>query len=377
MPDQFLDLSNFVTISIETALTGLGVPNVNTAALFTRDTPSWMTPFKVYTNATDVATDFGSSSNAAKIAIAFFSQQPNVLTTNGYLVIITLTGSGTEKIEDAIARTIGSIYYFGVLLDQELSDDDLANAAAYVQTVDKMMFYGSSVAAKYAPGGALDLIRTAGDTHTRALYYHTGTEIDTQRMAAAYAGRALSTNFTGSGTVQTMHGKTLSVITPDATVDQTALTACQTAGVDIYANFFGSPKVFTSGANMFFDQVYNALWFKAALQVAIFNFLTTTPTKIPQTEAGMDGLKNECRKICAQAVRNGYAAPGTWTSPDVFGDPEALIRCVLDIGYYVYSTPLSLQSTADRAARKAALIQIALKEAGAEHSANVIGLIND
>jgi len=380
MSEPILDLSNVINISILGTPSNLGLPNINTAALFTQDTPiAWdeTEAFRIYTNPTDVATDFGTSSNAFKIAAAFFAQQPNPLNTGGYLAIIPrLTTPSLESIEDAIVRTINLVYYFGILVDQEIDGTTFATLTTYIQTLDKMFFYASSTAADYAPGGLLDLLRTSGKTHSRGLYYNDGTAIDTQEMASAYAGRALSTDFTGSNTTQTMHLKVLATLSPDATIDQTALVAAGVAGVDVYVNIAGVPSLFTSGANQFFDEVYNELWFKFALQTAGFNYLRSTSTKIPQTESGMEGLKNVYRSICDQASGNGFIGAGRWTSPLVFGNPASLIRSVGDIGYYVFSIPVSQQSQADREARRAPLVQIAVKAQGAIHKSNVIVNVN-
>ncbi len=375
---ETLDLSNVINVTILPTQTGLALPEINTAALFSNETPDsgWDMgqTNKIYTNATDVGDDFGTDSDAYDIAVAFFSQQPNVLTTSGYLVIILLTAA--EKIEAAITRIGDTVYYFGVLADGFLGGTDLANLAEAVQALDKMLFYCSKTKADFAPGGALDLIRQAKEDHTRCLYYDGDDDIDSQRFAAAYASRGLSTDFSGVNTTSTMHLKQLTGIVPDTTVDQTALTACQLAGVDVYVSIASVPGLFTSGANRFFDEVYNEFWFKFALQVAGFNYLAQTNTKIPQTEAGLEGLKNQYRKVCAQAVLNGFSAPGAWNSSTVFGNPADLIRCVADIGYYVWALPVAQQSQSDREDRKAPLIQIALKAAGAIHSSNVIVNVN-
>jgi hypothetical protein len=159
-------------------------------------------------------------------------------------------------------------------------------------------------------------------------------------------------------------------------MDQTQLNACQAAGVDVYPSIAGIACLYTSGENDFFDQVYNEFWFKFALQVAGFNYLAGTNGKIPQTEIGMEGLKNEYRKICEQAVSNGFVGPGSWNSPDVFGDPAALIRNITDIGYYVWSLPVVDQNQNDRENRIAPLVQIAIKSQGAIHKSNVIVNVN-
>lgn len=376
MSDTILDVSDIVNVTIQAAPSGLGLPNINTLALFTKETPSWGDEYRVYVSASDVATDFGSGSNAYRIATAVFSQQPSPLNTGGYLAIIPRTSGGTEFVETAIARMKSKIYFFGILIDELLADNKLADLATAVQALDKMLFYAASDHTKFAPGGALDLIRTGTKTHTRALSYTGGTAIETQALAAAYASRLLSTDFGGSRTAQTMNLKALATLVPDATIDETAYLAAGTAGVDVYANMGGAPSVLCSGGNQFSDDVYNQFWLKFALQVAGFNYLRQTNSKIPQTEEGMEGLKNEYRKVLRQGVVNGYLAPGSWTSPDKFGDPESLVRSVTDIGYYVYSGPVASQLQVDRAARKAPLVQIAAKAAGAIHRSNVLVNIN-
>ena len=87
-------------------------------------------------------------------------------------------------------------------------------------------------------------------------------------------------------------------------------------------------------------------------------------------------MKNAYRVVSEQAGRNRFIGPGAWTSPDSFGDREALIRNIADVGYYIYSLPVSQQSTADRTARKAPLVQIAVKSQGAVHSSDIIVSVN-
>lgn len=384
--NNILDLSNVINVAILPTPQNLSTPNINTAALFSQELPVWSgsQDYAIYKNASDVATDFGANSSAAAIAAAFFSQQPNPLVSSGYLAIIPrLTSPSLETVQAAILRTLNLVYYFGILIDEEMGANPagFSSLAAYIQTLDKVFFYCSSDINDLQPGSILDLLRTSSENHSRALYYGNpilnGAAVQqTQIVAGAYSGRALSTVFAGSNTTQTMHLKQLAILTPDQTIAQTQLAQGETAGVDVYVSIAGVPGLFTSGANEFFDQVYNRLWLKFAIQTAGFNYLALTNTKIPQTESGMEGLKNAYRAVCQQAVANGFSAPGAWTSPDVFGDPTALIRCIKDIGFYVFSLPIAQQDISDRADRKAPLVQIAIKEAGAVHSSNVIVNVN-
>lgn len=289
------------------------------------------------------------------------------------------SASGLEPVHVAIIRTLNAIYYFGVLIDSVPTS--IATLSRYISGIDKMLFVASNVKADFAANGMLGSLAAANLKNTRGLYYTDGVLQDTINFAAAYASRGLSTDFAGSLTAFTMNMKQLVGFVPDTTITQTDLNTCLATGVDVYPPFgfqglVATGNLFTSGANGFFDQIYNQFWLKFALQVAGFNFLAQTNTKIPQTETGMDGLKNAYRTVLKQSVANGMSAPGAWDSPTVFGNPASLIRCVADIGFYVYSLPVAQQLTADRQLRKAPLIQIGVKMAGAIHSSSVIVQIN-
>jgi len=90
----------------------------------------------------------------------------------------------------------------------------------------------------------------------------------------------------------------------------------------------------------------------------------------------MDGLKGAYRNVCQQAVANAYSAPGEWNSSTTFGNQADFLANIQQVGYYIYSVPISQQSQADREDRKAPIISIALKEAGAIHSSTVLVFIN-
>lgn len=90
----------------------------------------------------------------------------------------------------------------------------------------------------------------------------------------------------------------------------------------------------------------------------------------------MSLLKGSFRKVCEQAVKNGYVAPGSWNSAEWFGNQEDMINNILERGYYIYSQPVNEQSQANREARISPTIQIAIKLSGAVHSINVLLTIN-
>lgn len=291
---------------------------------------------------------------------------------------ITITPSQTtagETYAEAITRTASLVQYFGIIATMIFDETATLAAAGLVQTLNKMIFFVESDPASVEEDGLLDLLRQGGYTQSRGLFYG-GTDTQALGMMAAYAGRGLSVNFNGSNTTITMHLKDLATVLPDPSMTQTLLNKCKAAGADVYVSLQGVAKVFCSGTNQFFDQIYNLQWFVGALQVAGFNFLAQSATKVPQTESGMDGLKSAYRNVCNRAVANGYSAPGEWNSSTTFGNQADFLANIQQFGFYIFSGAIGKQSQADREERKAPLVQIALKEAGAIHSSTVVVYVN-
>lgn len=480
-----LSLTNVINISVSQTPAGVGDYNTSNIALFTREAydPSFGDDgYKIYLSPTEVGEDFGTDSQTYAMANAIFSQKPNILAGNGYLVVIpfvdttpvvaqqlisfsevpasgnyklkygantsgaiafddnaaavqtalrllsglssvTVTGDttegftvvftgvsgpasllvvmddslqtaepenvtvtvattvpgtieSTETLAAAITRTEDLVQYFGILAAEITSETPMLAAAAVVQALNKIAAFVQRSSAAVEPGGALDLLRTGGFSQSRGLYYGSGSDSAALVMAASYLSRGLSTNFSGSNTTSTMHLKDLIGVQPDPSMTQTLFQKCKDAGADVYVSLQGVSKVMCSGANHFFDQVYNLQWFVGALQVAGFNFLAQSSTKVPQTENGMDGLKSAYRNVCEQAVTNQYSAPGEWNSSTTFGNQSDFLQNIQQRGYYIYSQPVAQQSQTAREARQAPLVQIALKEAGAIQSSNVIVFVN-
>lgn len=469
-----LSLSNVVNVSVAVAQRGAGKYNTSNLAIFTHEAYDLESfgddGYKIYLGPSEVGEDFGTASQTYKQALKVFSQSPNILAGDGYLVIIPIAAevqsvsfpaapvsgvfklnygilptaninwddtaaqiqtklravaglegvvvsgnipdgleitfygvygdiaaltvsdntlsdgvdpvvpvvaevSAGKTIAQAITASLGLVQFFGIIGTKMFSEADGLAAAAVVQPENKMLALVSNDPDDTAEGGYLDLIRSGGYSHTRAMYRSGNAEIGLG-FIASYMSRLLSVDFTGSNTTITMHLKDLVTEQPDLDIDQTLLTQLESAGVDAYISLEGVPKLFTSGENFFSDQVYNLLALVGDLRITYFNYLATTSTKITQTEQGMDGLKSALDAVFAQYVKNGYIAPGKWNSPDTFGNQADFLANIEQVGYYMYSTPISKQAQADREERKAPLIQCALKEAGAIHKGSVIIFVN-
>ena len=369
-----LSLTNVINISVSEAPVGLGAYNVNNVALFTDETPKGGFPtagYIPYVSPAAVAKDFGSESDTYAMAVAFFSQNPNSLNGNGELIVAPMAGSALA-IGD-ITGLAAKVFFVGVLANVYPANTGWKTLADAVQALgDKILILPSSTYSDVA--GAFTDIKDALDTRTRCLYH--GDADEKLAFAAAYAGAGFSVNYGASNSTLTMNLKQLATVATDDKITQAYRDACLAAGVDIYASVAGIPAVLSSGGNDYFDNVLNTIWFVSALKVAGFNALAQVASKVPQTEAGISLLKSAYRTVCQQAVNNAFVAPGSWTSPETFGVQADFFANISGFGFYIYSQPVNLQSVADRTARKAPVIQIAAKLAGAVHSSNVIVSLN-
>lgn len=371
-----LELTNVINISVSQAPTGLGNYKVNNLALFSEDAFLSNTAndvFRTYVSPAAVAKDFGSTSETYLQANAVFAQQPNILAGGGELVVFPFSDA-SETLSTAITRVKDLAFFTGIISTKHGTNSDWPALATAVQALgDKILFLPSATYGDVA--GAFTTIKAASNTRTRCLFYSTAAD-DARLFAAAAASRGMCVNFEGSNTAMTMNLKQLIGITPDEGITQTYYNALQTAGVDSYVSYAGVPAYVSNGANGYFDDVFNLIWLVGQLRVNGFNRLAGVGNKIPQTEPGMNLLKGAYREVTEQALRNGYIAPGSWTSAETFGVQEEMLNNIQERGYYIYSAPVNLQAQASRVARQAPLVQIAIKLAGAIHSTNVYVSIN-
>lgn len=279
--------------------------------------------------------------------------------------------SGTT-LADAVALAEEKGFFGGVLTTQFCENSLIEANASAIQAKDHIYYEGVQSLKNISELG--QEIKSAGLGKTRLLAYSLGDE-ECKRAIATYATIASSTNYSGTDTCLTMNLKTLTGLIGDTNLNQTYFTQAKASGVDIYGQTGGLGVVYPNNNNGYTDDITGQLWLKKDLEVVGFNYLRQTNTKIPQTESGITGLKNAYTTCLEAGVRNGFIGAGVgWSeeTPIPFGDPETFRRNILEKGYYIYSIPVSEQSQADREERKAPIIQIAIKTAGAIHSSDVI-----
>lgn len=182
-----------------------------------------------------------------------------------------------------------------------------------------------------------------------------------------------STNWEGVNTAQTLKFKSLNSVQSDEGITTTLANKADRLGINYYTDYDGTTFLAegrTVGVELFFaDSTVGRHAYATRLQAAGATRLIQQP-KIPQTDEGQITLESALVPVHEQFVRNGFLGRGlTWNG---VGFGELSTGQILENGWYMYSDSYALQSQSDREARKAMPIQIAAKEAGAIHSADIL-----
>ena len=217
------------------------------------------------------------------------------------------TNADGETLAEAVTRALNTVYFGGVLTTQIMDDTTKTANSTAIQSKDVIWYDNLQSLADIADLGAV--IKAAGNSKTRTLAFSVSQE--TGKIAiAGYASIAKSVNYSGTDTANTLNLKTITGVSGDPNLNGTYVLNAANNGVDIYGNTGGLSVVYSNDNNGFTDDVEANLWHKKATEVAGFNYLRQTNTKIPQTEAGMTGLKTAYASVCEQARRNGTVAAG-------------------------------------------------------------------
>lgn len=259
----------------------------------------------------------------------------------------------------------------GVFIDNP-TDVESKALAEWAQANDTLLYDVFSDAANLTidPTNVVWDVKLSSLTNYRMMF----SGANNRKMASSYMARAHTVNFNGENTALTMHLKELSVAAEDYT--ETQITAAKNVGLDLYTTIKLTPALLTSGANDFTDNRYNLLAFVDAVQTDMYNLLKLTATKIPQTIRGVNQLIDQAEKTTRNFVTAGVFAPGTWSSPDFFGDLDTFNRNISDNGFYWKAGSLADQSQVDRELRKSPVLQGAVKLSGAVHSVDIIINLN-
>lgn len=292
-------------------------------------------------------------------------------------------GASSETPVEAVAAAVNhdSVWYALMFAStEEVTPQESLDISDFVEAQDIRRFYGvttqnTGCLSSVVTNDLASLMQNAAYKHSCIQYSSTSAY-----AIASLLGRACAVDLTQqNSTIILMWKQEPGVEAEDISNSQAnALEAKLCNAFVAYDNNTAIIEYGVTSSRLFIDEVWYTDWFQNAVQTALFNELYTAPTKIPQTTAGQTQLINAVSRICGAlpggAVFNGFAAPGVWTSSTEFGTLKT--GQFLPDGYYIYAPSVDVQLQADRAARKAPPMQIALKLAGGFQTAEVIVTVN-
>lgn len=193
--------------------------------------------------------------------------------------------------------------------------------------------------------------------------------------AASFLGRALTVNFGANNSTITLMYKTEPGVVPE-TITSGQADALDAKHCNVFVSYDNNTAIIEDGTmsgDAFFDEIMGTDWLANKIQTDVYNLLYLSPTKIPQTDAGVAQITNTIAASCSAGVDNGLIAPGTWTSG---GFGALATGQFLPTGFYIYAPSVASQAPADRNARKAPPIQVAVKLAGAIQTVDILINVN-
>lgn len=288
-----------------------------------------------------------------------------------------VNGVAAESLLDAVTTLAGmSNAWYGLqVADTSISSDDVLSVAAFIEGSGQSRIFGYTTQNPQVLDGSITT--DIASKLKAANYKRTFSQFSSSSpyATASIFGRAFTVNFQGNNTTITLKFKQEPGVTAES-LNTTQAAALKAKNCNVFVNYDNNTAIIQEGVmsnGYFFDEVHGLDWLQNDVQTAVYNLLYTSTTKIPQTDAGINRIVTTINDRLEQAVTNGLVAPGQWNGP-AFG--ALTTGQFLSTGYYSYAPSVSTQSQADREARKAPVIQSAIKLAGAVHFVDAIINVN-
>lgn len=374
-----LNLNQIVDVSVEVSPTAAPRAEFNqlliigTTGLVISNPITTTERLREYTSLADMLTDGFVTTDAEYLAAALYMGQTPAPDTF-WIGVRDNTISPEETVLEALTACRAKEADWYIAYSTDVDSDELSAIALYVQSVvPATLFAYNTTDADVLVSGPVpdDICTTLKDLNYSRII---GMYSTTPHAICGIMGYACGANSGLANSAYTLFAKTIT----GATVE--SLTSGQKSIVEakncnLYLNYANYYNVFEQGVmanGYFFDQMINRDMLVSDIQLACMDLLYQN-RKIPQTENGMGMIYNALVSACELSVTRGYIAEGTYTGVKFLnletGD-------VIPRGYVIQTTPLSEQSAADRALRKAVPFYITIKEAGAVHSMTIEVIVN-
>jgi hypothetical protein len=367
-----LSLNNIVPITLQLSAAAQAARDFSTGLVLTHGSAvPGAGRVQTFTDAAGVLAAFASDTVLNQFASMYFGQDD--FTPKALKVGVHATADASYTAAIAACQDADPTFY-GVACVSDTSATDQLLVAAWCQANKCRFFFNTQEADVFAPASTptnmLYLAKAAAYSRAMGSCSSAAADAHDNLHAAVMAfymtvnydqpnslKTALMANFTGVGATQLTQTQFLQICgNPDGSSEATSWHG------NVYATFGSSPMLMRgqSADGRFTDEGMALDWLTANLQVDLVNALRKQ--RIPQTDKGSQILCDACRPTLLKSVRNGLAAPGVWNFPG-FGNLKQ--GGAVPEGFYTFAQPVSSMTDADRAARKAPAISIALVGAGA------------
>lgn len=324
-----------------------------------------------------------SSATGTTSSISFLSAPGSGTDISG-LLGMTGASSGAYRADGAAAESaLAAVTFFdsnfgqqwyGVVVLGAANSDHLA-IAPYIEAANNKHVYGITT----QEGGALVAATTTDIAYQLSQLRYSKSFVQ-YSSSSPYAvvslmAKTLTVDYAANNSVITLMYKQQPGIVAE-NLNSTQADSLKAKKCNAFVNFENDTAIILNGvasSGEYIDEITGTDALAVDLQTALYNLLYTSPTKIPQTDAGTHLLVTTAESVMLKFVNNGFLAPGVWKSQG-FGILKT--DDYLPKGFYIYAPPVATQSTADRSARKSVPIQVAAKLAGAVHEVNFSVLVN-
>lgn len=382
--------SGGMTISIDgtphtvAAIDFSGITNLNGAASLIA---AALTQANVVWNATYGRFDITSKTSGTSSTVSYATPPASGSDISALLGLTQASGASAPvagiaaESADAAVQTLLSYDWYGLMFAVAPADANLT-PAEYIKVAQ--MIEGASPSRIF--GITTQDVATLDATSTTDLAYQLS-QLNLERTFIQYSssspyavaslyGRAFTVDFTANNSMITLKFKQEPGIAAE-TLNETQAATLQAKNCNVFVNYNNSAAIIQEGVmtnGYFFDEVQGTDWLQNQVQTDVWNLLYTSPTKIPQTDQGINQIVTTVEAALDKGVNNGLIAPGIWNSTLTFGTLKT--GQMLTKGYYTYAASVNTQDQATREQRIAPTTQCAIKLAGAVHKANVIVNVN-
>lgn len=310
---------------------------------------------------------FTSSDDVYKATIRYFGAFPT--STRLMVSCFPNTGNNAETYAEALAKVLDKTNsFYGIYAAGVSSASDYVAIDTYIRSSEHTMVQFvpavGTVDSAVDDGSVMDLLHEAESDRSMVIYL--GSSGDTSQ-AAAFMGMAMG--------LQASHADSSFMLCYQKCSGVSALTLSQ-EDVDDIQDLNGNVQIFrgythvlfekgTMASGIRYDDILYLDMIANALQEEAISMIAESGVKLPQTDDSTAQFINRFGSILMGYTERNILATGKWRGLDIgplsTGD-------YLENGYKMWADSYDMQSDADRAARKAMPINVALNFAGAIES---------